>query len=141
MSIRIFYDDVGTRIKSWKAVKKLLEKVIAEEKYIPGDLNFILTTDKTLRKINKDFLNHNYNTDVISFRYNTGNVIDGEVYISSDTVKVNSKNYKVSYGNELLRVLIHGTLHLCNYEDTTDLEKMKMREMEDYWISLYREEN
>ena len=140
MSIRIYYDDVGTRVRGWKNVRKLLEKVIAEEKKVPGDLNFILTTDRVLRGINRKFLKHNYNTDVISFRYNTGDIIDGEVYISVDTVKENAKNYKVSYETEMLRVIIHGLVHLCGYDDSTDWEKMKMREMEDYWISKYLED-
>ena len=140
MSIRIYYDDVGTRVRGWKNVRKLLDKVIAEEKKVPGDLNFILTTDKVLRGINRKFLKHNYNTDVISFRYNTGDIIDGEVYISVDTVKENAKNYKVSYETEMLRVIIHGLVHLCGYDDSTDWEKMKMREMEDYWISKYLED-
>jgi rRNA maturation RNase YbeY len=139
LSIKIYYDDVGTRIASWKAVRNLLEKVIADEKKIPGDLNFILTSDKEIRRINRTFLNHDYYTDVISFRYNTGKVIDGEVYISVDTVIENALNYRVSYRLEFLRVLIHGILHLCGYEDSTDMEKMKMREMEDYWISKYLE--
>lgn len=138
MSIRIYYDDVGTRVRGWKNVRKLLEKVIAEEKKVPGDLNFILTTDRVLRGINRKFLKHNYNTDVISFRYNTGDIIDGEVYISVDTVKENAKNYKVSYETEMLRVIIHGLVHLCGYDDSTDWERMKMREMEDYWISQYQ---
>ena len=137
MSIRIYYDDVGTRVRGWKNVRKLLDKVIAEEKKVPGDLNFILTTDKVLRGINSKFLKHNYNTDVISFRYNTGDIIDGEVYISVDTVKENAKNYKVSYETEMLRVIIHGLVHLCGYDDSSDWERMKMREMEDYWISKY----
>ena len=140
MSIRIYYDDVGTRVRGWKNVRKLLDKVIAEEKKVPGDLNFILTTDKVLRGINRKFLKHNYNTDVISFRYNTGDIIDGEVYISVDTVKENAKNYKVSYETEMLRVIIHGLVHLCGYDDSTDWERMKMREMEDYWISKYLED-
>ena len=137
MNIRIFYDDVGTRIEGWKKVRNLLVKVISEEKKVPGDLNFILTTDKVLRRINRKFLNHSYNTDVISFRYNDGPEIDGEIYISVDTVKINANNYKVSFRMELLRVMIHGLLHLCGYEDGTEREKLKMREMEDFWIMDY----
>lgn len=137
MSVRVFYDDVGTRIKGWKTVRNLLVKVISEENKVPGDLNFILTTDRVIKRINRKFLNHNYYTDVISFRYNEGNIIDGEVYISVDTVRQNADNYKVSFRLELIRVMIHGVLHLCGYEDGTEREKLKMREMEDYWLMNY----
>ncbi len=104
---------------------------------IPGDLNFIITNDESLKEINRKFLNHDYYTDVISFRYSKGNIIDGEVYISKDTVKSNAKNYKVSYKKEMLRVIVHGILHLCGFDDKTKFQKQRMRKMEDYWLNEY----
>ena len=118
-------------------MKELVVKVIQNQKMIPGDLNFIITSDDTLRNLNRTFLNHDYYTDVISFRYNEGNIVDGEVYISRDTVKMNAKNYKVSYRDEIVRVIIHGILHLCGYEDRTDSERSVMRSMEDFWLNEY----
>lgn len=134
MKIRIFYDDIGYRFNGWRNAVQLFKKVIGSEKRIPGDLNFILTTDQSLKKINLEFLKHNYFTDVITFNSNEGNVISGEVYISLETVKLNASDYNTNLNNELLRVMIHGVLHLCGYNDTTAKEKKFMRQMEDRWL-------
>ena len=139
MKIRIFYEEVGFRLKDWKNIKKIIEEVISKEKKVSGDLNFIFTNDKHLVDINRKFLNRNYFTDVISFDYSSGKIISGEVYISTETVKNNSINYKVSYREEIFRVLIHGVLHLCGYDDKSETEVRRMRRMEDYWIKIWRE--
>jgi rRNA maturation RNase YbeY len=136
----LFYDGVGYRLKGWTRIKSLIGKVIAEEGKISGDLNFILTNDEKLREMNRRYLKHNYFTDVISFNWGEGNMIEGEVYISVDTVKFNSINYKVSYGVEMMRVIIHGTLHLCGYNDTTSEQKSEMRRMEDFWLARFKKD-
>jgi probable rRNA maturation factor len=125
------------RLKGWSQVKRIIEKVISEEGKNSGDLYFILTDDKTVRKINVEFLNHNYYTDVISFNNSWDDEISGEIYMSIDTIKRNAVNYNVSLKEELVRVLIHGVLHLCGYEDKNDIEKSEMTKREDHWLDVY----
>jgi probable rRNA maturation factor len=137
LKINIFYDDVDFRLRSSKDVLKLVDKVIVKEKKISGDLNFVITNDRNLKEINAEFLNHDYFTDVIAFGYNKKNIVNGEIYISIETVKRNSYNYKVSLRNEIIRVMIHGTLHLCGYEDNNEKSRLLMREKEDYWLNEY----
>lgn len=134
MKIRIYYDNVAYRLKDSKICLKLIQRVIRSEKRIPGDLSFILTTDEKLIEINREFLDHDYYTDVIAFNNNKGKIVSGEVYISIETVKRNAHNYKVSLAMELLRVMIHGTLHLCGYTDSNLREKEVMRREEDKWL-------
>ena len=138
MKINIFYDNLDFRLKGWKKIKKVIEKVISEEGKISGDLNFIVTDDSSLKKINAKYLKHNYFTDVISFNYGSEENISGEVYISLDTVKINAINYNVSLKLELVRVMIHGVLHMCGYEDYDKNCKQEMVRMEEYWLSVYK---
>lgn len=134
MSIRIFYDNTKYRFPEWRKAVKLLEKVIRNENMFTGDLIYIVTTDATIREINREFLDHDYNTDVIAFDYREGKIINGEIYISKDTVKKNSRNYNVSLQEEMLRVMIHGLLHLTGYSDKTEAEREVMRLKEEKWL-------
>jgi len=134
--IRLFYDNTIYRLRGSRKTLKLVERVIRKENRTPGDLNFILTSKFRVRKINREFLKHNYYTDVIAFGYSENKVIQGEVYMSLETIKENSINYKVSLNNEIVRVMIHGTLHLCGYEDGNETERLEMREQEDYWLRV-----
>lgn len=139
MSIKIFYDDTSYRYKGWKKLKELLSAVLEEAGKVPGELNVIITSDEKLKAINVKFLEHDYYTDVITFNYNSGNIVNGEIYISADTVRINSQNYNVSFNNETTRVIVHGVLHLLGHDDKTDDERASMRRQEDKWLKKLEE--
>lgn len=134
MSIRIYYDETGYRYKGWRKLSATIKSIVSESSAVDGEINVIITGDEKLLDINIRFLEHDYYTDVITFNYNTGNTINGEIYISLDTVRRNAINYNVSLNNEMTRVIIHGVLHLTGYDDRNDEERKRMREMEDMWI-------
>ena len=136
--IKIFYD-TSYRFRGWLKFKKLVAELVRNEGKTVGEINFIITSDNYLLTINKEFLNHNYFTDVISFNYNSDNNISGEIYISEDTVRKNSIEYNVPINNEMLRVMLHGVLHLAGYNDETETEKQEMRRLEDKWIKFFLE--
>jgi probable rRNA maturation factor len=141
LSIKIFQDNIQFRLSGRIEIKHLIKDLISEEKEIVGDINIILTNDFSLKEINVEFLQHNYYTDVISFGESEGGRINGEIYISIDTVKKNAFNYNVSSNEELLRVIIHGILHLCGYEDKNEAERNRMRKKEDKWMEVYHRRN
>jgi probable rRNA maturation factor len=136
LSLRIFYDNTNLRLKNWKRTSEVISKIIGKENSIIGNINVVITKDKEVREINIRFLEHDYNTDVISFSYNEGNIINGEIYISIDTVKTNSFNYNVSLNEELNRVIIHGVLHLVGYDDKEEDQKDNMTRLENIWLEL-----
>jgi rRNA maturation RNase YbeY len=134
LSIRISYDNTKYRFPGWRKTVKLLEKVIMNGNRVTGDLIYIITTDNMIKEINAEFLGHDYYTDVIAFDYSEERIVNGEIYISKDTVKRNSRNYNVSLQEEMLRVMIHGLLHLTGYRDKTKAEREVMRLMEEKWL-------
>ena len=116
-------------INSW------LQGVIQDEKKELGELNYIFCDDEYLHKMNVQFLDHDTLTDVISFDYTQGNLISGDVYISTERVKDNALDFKVSFQDELHRVMVHGLLHYCGYKDKNDVDVEVMRAKEDYYLS------
>lgn len=134
MSIRIYYDDVKFRYKGWNKIKRLVAEILNTENRTAGEINFIITTDEKLKSINVEFLEHNYFTDVITFNYNDDRIVNGEIYISIDTIRHNSAEYGETIQSELSRVMIHGVLHLVGYDDKSDQEKIVMRQKEDFWL-------
>ena len=134
----IFYDDTPYRLKGVKKKKKILNEVIRARGYLPGDLSFIFTNDERVLGINKEFLNHDYYTDVITFDYCIDRIINGEIYMSVDRIRENARNYKVSLDDEVMRVMIHGVLHLAGMNDVSTNEQMRMRKEEDKWLRIYK---
>lgn len=103
---------------------------------IVGDVSFIFCDDIKILEINKQFLNHDYYTDVITFDYTEGDVIGGDIFISLETVESNAKEFLTTFDNELKRVMIHGILHLCGQNDKTPEEKQEMRDKENLALQL-----
>ena len=101
-----------------------------------GELSFIFCADEYLKKINIKYLNHDYFTDVITFDYSKEKLLFGDIYISTDRVRENSKTYNTYFNEELFRVIIHGVLHLCGFNDKTEDEKNLIRSKENEFLSL-----
>ena len=137
MKLKIFYDNTPYRFRGWLKTKELINAIIKSEGKVAGDISFIITSDDYLLTANKEFLNHDYFTDVITFNYSSGANIAGEIYISEDTVRRNSVEYNVDFDEEMLRVMIHGVLHLAGYNDETAEEKQEMRRLEDKWMKCF----
>ena len=114
-----------------------LSRVILSEKKKEGDINYIFCDDEYLVEINQQYLNHDTLTDIISFDYSLGNEIHGDIYISVERVRENAEEFKVSFEEELKRVMIHGVLHYCGYKDKSESDESLMRSKEDEKIKLF----
>lgn len=119
------------------SVKVWLEKVVKSHKFILGDLNYLFCDDDYILTTNQNYLNHDYYTDIITFDYSSNNLVSGDLVISLETVKTNSEKFCTSYQNELLRVIIHGVLHLCGFKDKTEEQSTLMRQLEEEALKLY----
>jgi rRNA maturation RNase YbeY len=100
------------------------------------EIAYIFCSDAKILEINRQYLQHDYYTDIITFDYSEGDKISGDIFISTDTVKSNSEKFKTNYDEELHRVIIHGILHLCGFKDKTPEEERRMREKEDEALQL-----
>lgn len=116
--------------------KLWLQQVIRREGKVPGDISYIFCSDEYMLERNTAFLNHDTYTDIITFDECVGDVISGSILISVDRVADNAAKFGKSFENELLRVIVHGTLHLCGYKDKSDDEAKLMRQKEDESLSL-----
>jgi probable rRNA maturation factor len=119
----------GDKISLW------LNNVIEEEGMQTGELIYVLCKDDYLLEKNIRFLNHNKLTDVITFDYCKGKLVNGDILISTERVDENSKIYKVNYLTELHRVMVHGLLHLLGYKDKNEKDAKTMREKENYYLN------
>ncbi|WP_297806150.1 rRNA maturation RNase YbeY [uncultured Polaribacter sp.] len=117
-------------LKSEILLKNWIENVVAEEDFSIGEINYIFCDDDYLHKLNVEFLQHDTLTDIISFDNTLGKLISGDIYISVERVRDNAKDFKVSFLDELHRVMIHGVLHYMGYKDKSEKEKIKMRNAE-----------
>ena len=118
--------------------KDVIRDLFKKEKTRLEQLQYIFCSDEYLLEINKQHLNHNYYTDIITFDLSeTPDAVTGEIYISIDRVKENAQTYKAPFKQELLRVIFHGALHLCGYKDKTKNDQAMMRKAEDKYLQYY----
>ena len=119
------------RLEKSKEVATWISEIIISEGCSEGEINYIFCDDDYLFKLNKEFLNHDTLTDIISFDYSLGKELHGEIYISIDRVRDNAIKFEVDFGNELHRVIVHGILHYCGYRDKSEIDASTMRKKED----------
>jgi len=136
-SIFFFKEDTSYQLKQRAEIRLWLQLIARKEKYTIAELNYIFCSDEYLLQVNKDYLNHDYYTDIITFdNSEKKSSIEGDIFISIDRVRENSSIQKTSLKDELHRVMAHGLLHLTGYKDKTSAEKEIMRKKEDASLSL-----
>lgn len=122
-----------TNTSSW------IENLILEEGKKLGEITYVFCDDAYLLKVNQDYLQHDYYTDIITFDYVKGKTISGDIFVSLQRISDNASTLSNSFEKELQRVIAHGILHLCGYKDKTEEEEKLMRSKEDYYLSKYKE--
>ncbi|UWX59897.1 rRNA maturation RNase YbeY [Chryseobacterium oranimense] len=137
--IQFFYENLEESVNT--DYKKWLEDIILSEEKKPGEINYIFCDDEYLLKINQDYLQHDYYTDIITFDYVKGKTISGEIFVSLQRISDNASTLSRDYEEELKRVLAHGILHLAGYKDKTEEEEKEMRRMEDLYLAKFKETN
>lgn len=136
MKVKFHYDIEKFRLRQSKLIKKVIGRIISDAGLRAGKVNVIMTSDQKLYEINKEFLGHDYYTDIITFNYNHRKTVNGEIYISVERVKENAGVYSVPFYSEIRRVVFHGFLHLCGYDDRTEAQRRKMSDLEEMYLAL-----
>ena len=134
--INFFTEDLTYNLKGKIAIKKWLQETIVAEGYQLAELNFIFCSDEYLLRVNQDFLQHDYYTDVITFDNSEElKTILGDIFISIDRVKDNANQNNATTHDELCRIMVHGLLHLLGYRDKTQKAKKEMTAKEDFYLA------
>lgn len=134
--INYFFENIDTRnihpdITAW------LENLIITEDKKPGDISYIFCDDDYLLKVNQDYLDHDYYTDVITFDYVKGKTISGDIFVSLPRILENADLLSQDFEREFRRVLAHGVLHLCGYKDKSVADAREMREKEEFYLAKF----
>jgi probable rRNA maturation factor len=126
-----FFSENEFDLPSSEALAEWITRVAKREGFEIGEVAYVFCNDDYLHRLNVDYLGHDSFTDIISFDYSLGKKIHGEIYISTERVKDNTKIYNTTFLDELHRVMIHGILHFCGYKDKTESEAQQMRKKEE----------
>ena len=133
-SVEFFFEDITTIEINRQLISSEIEYLISNENKRTGDLSLIFCSDEYLLDINKQYLKHDYYTDIVTFNYVSGDLISGDLFISIDRVSKNATKFKVNFTEELYRVIFHGVLHLVGYNDISNSEKKVMRNKENEYL-------
>jgi len=139
MAINFYNENIKFVLKNKTKLKNWIKLISGLEKKVVGELNFVFTSDEDLLQKNIEFLNHTTLTDIITFDYTEKNKISGDIFISIERIKENATKFKISFNEELKRVLIHGVLHLCGYGDKTQKLAIQMRKKENWALKKVEE--
>ena len=134
--VQFFFENIE-EITIPSLTKDWLQNLISSENKKLGKINYIFCDDEHLLQVNRDFLQHDYYTDVITFDYVKGKTISADIFVSLPRISDNAKSLSKDFNSELLRVLAHGVLHLCGYKDKSEDEILEMRSKEDYYLSIF----
>ena len=137
MAITFQFEDAKFDFSEIEKVGNWIYNAIENEKCFTGNVTYIFCSDNYLLEVNRKYLNHDYLTDVITFDYVKNHKISGDIFISVDRTKENAEIYNVSHETELLRVMIHGVLHLVGYDDQTDEQEAEIHQKEDFYLNIY----
>lgn len=132
-----FQSNINFNLSNKRKVKTWIKNVVTKYGFKIGDVTILFTDDEYIKELNIKYLNHHYFTDILTFDYSSGFVLNGDIVISIDTVRSNSILYSTSIDDELLRVIIHGFLHLLGFNDKSSEESRKMRELEDGALNIF----
>jgi len=132
----VVFEDVVAFSLDENALHAWYESVASKESKVFGDVTIIFCSDDYLLAVNREHLNHDYYTDIITFDYSDLPLVSGDLFISVDRVRDNANQFNVSFEHELHRVIIHGFLHLCGYLDKSDDDALLMRSKEDFALGL-----
>ncbi len=133
--IQYFFEEIEAIVINNSTNKWLKNIIITEQKKL-GEINYIFCDDDYLLKVNQDYLQHDYYTDIITFDYVKGKTISGDIFVSLPRISDNASALSKNFEDELHRVLAHGILHLCGYKDKTEAEEREMRSKEDFYLSI-----
>jgi probable rRNA maturation factor len=137
VAISFHNEGISFRLKEKNKHKRWIGNAIALHQKRTGQIAYIFTSNEQLLLMNREYLNHNYFTDVITFDYSTEEILSGDIYISVEQVFLNADDYGSKALDELRRVMIHGVLHLAGYRDSTGEERRKMRKLENEALNLW----
>jgi rRNA maturation RNase YbeY len=137
--VHFFVEDILFDLQTLQSVPSWLSWVVEKHNQSISGINYIFCSDRYLLQINRDYLSHDYYTDIITFdnRDNSDEPLESDIFISTERVQENALQLQLDFFTELLRVIVHGILHLLGFDDHTEPSKLQMRNLEDEYVSSY----